>query len=134
MSALERMKCGSCAKDSSVTPLKDDEVVQHSSQLPLWSLDPNGGRIRRSFVAKNFQCAMDFLQEVGRIAEEEGHHPDLHLTEYRTVTLELWSHSAGGLTLNDFILAAKINSLPVEYSPKWLKEHPEAQGAPVHNT
>jgi 4a-hydroxytetrahydrobiopterin dehydratase len=46
------------------------------------------------------------------LAEAEGHHPDLHLTNYRDVTIELWTHAAGGLTENDFILAAKIDKLP----------------------
>lgn len=65
MSALERMKCGSCAKDSSVTPLKDDEVVQHSSQLPLWSLDPNGGREHQGDFLSVRGTSLFFHPELG---------------------------------------------------------------------
>ena len=68
-------------------------------------------------------------QRVGDVAEAEGHHPDLHLTDYRSVRVDVWSHSVGGLTLNDFILAAKIDAVPVDYSPKWLREHPEVQSS-----
>ena len=55
---------------------------------------------------------------VGQVAESEDHHPDLHLTGYRNVAIELSTHAVGGLTENDFILAAKIDQLPVELKPK----------------
>ena len=61
-----------------------------------------------------FAVALDFFQRVGQIAEVEDHHPDLHLVGYRNVAIELWTHAVGGLTENDFILAAKIDQLPVE--------------------
>jgi 4a-hydroxytetrahydrobiopterin dehydratase len=57
---------------------------------------------------------LDFFRRVGDLAEAEGHHPDLHLSGYRNVVLELYTHAVGGLTENDFILAAKIDQLPVE--------------------
>ena len=53
-------------------------------------------------------------QKVARLAEEEGHHPDLHLEGYRNVAIEIWTHAIGGLSENDFILAAKIDRLPVK--------------------
>ena len=53
-----------------------------------------------------------FLQSGGGLAEEEGHHPDLHLVGYRNVAIELWTHAIGGLSENDFITAAKIDLLP----------------------
>ena len=52
----------------------------------------------------------------------EGHHPDLHLESYRCVRCVLTTHAVGGLTLPDFILAAKLDELPVEYSPKWAQQ------------
>ena len=59
-------------------------------------------------------AGMKFFSEVARLAEEDEHHPDLHLTGYRNVWIELSTHAIGGLSENDFILAAKIDQLPVE--------------------
>ena len=59
-------------------------------------------------------AGIDFFNKVAALAQEEGHHPDLHLEGYRQVAVEIWTHAAGGLTENDFILAAKINQIPIE--------------------
>jgi 4a-hydroxytetrahydrobiopterin dehydratase len=77
-------------------------------------LTADGKRIRREWRVKDFVTALDFFQRVGMIAEEEGHHPDLHLSSYRQAAIEIWTHALGGLSENDFILAAKIDKLPVE--------------------
>ena len=66
--------------------------------------------------------AIKFFNAVAELAEAEGHHPDLHLTNYRNVTMELSTHAINGLSLYDFVMASKIDALPVEYSPKWLRE------------
>ena len=58
-------------------------------------------------------AGIDFFTRVAAIAEEEDHHPDLHLEGYRKVTIALSTHAVKGLTENDFILAAKINQVPV---------------------
>jgi 4a-hydroxytetrahydrobiopterin dehydratase len=71
-------------------------------------------RIRREWRVKDFLTALDFFRQVGEVAEAEGHHPDLHLSGYRNVAIELWTHAVGGLTENDFILAAKIDQLPLD--------------------
>jgi len=57
---------------------------------------------------------LEFFNAVGKLPEEENHHPDLHLENYRNVWIELWTHAIGGLSENDFILAAKIDRLPVK--------------------
>lgn len=67
---------------------------------------------------KDFLSGMKFLQEVAEVAEAEGHHPDLHLVSYNDLTVELWTHAVGGLTENDFIMAAKIDQL----NPKAFKK------------
>ena len=59
----------------------------------------------------NTGTGLDFFCRIGDVAEAEDHHPDLHLANYRDVTVELWTHAAGGLTENDFIMAAKIDGL-----------------------
>jgi 4a-hydroxytetrahydrobiopterin dehydratase len=58
-------------------------------------------------------AGIDFFNKVAEVAEEDGHHPDLHIAGYRNVAVELWTHAIGGLSENDFILAAKIDRLPV---------------------
>jgi 4a-hydroxytetrahydrobiopterin dehydratase len=67
------------------------------------------------------------LNNAGSVAEREGHHPNLHLTNYREVELEIYTHSLGGLTQNDFNLAEAVDKISVKYSPKWLKENQHAQ-------
>ena len=63
---------------------------------------------------KNFLTAVHFIDAVAQIAETENHHPDLHLTAYRKLRIELSTHAIDGLSENDFILAAKIDKLPKE--------------------
>ena len=79
----------------------------------------------RTFTAKNWAAAMSFFNAVSEIAEEEGHHPDLHLTSWRNVAVELSTHAIGGLSMPDLVMAAKIDAIKVDYSPKWLRERPE---------
>ena len=71
----------------------------------------DGKRIARSWRVHDFATGLDFFRRIADVAEAEDHHPDLHLANYRDVTVELWTHAAGGLTENDFILAAKIDAL-----------------------
>lgn len=60
---------------------------------------------------KNFVKGLEVFERIAAVAEEQRHHPDLHLEEYNKVRAELWSHSAGGLTENDFIMASLINQI-----------------------
>jgi 4a-hydroxytetrahydrobiopterin dehydratase len=93
--------------------LTTEHVREHLPAVPQWQLTADGKRIRREWRVKDFATALDFFRRVGDVAEAEDHHPDLHLTGYRNVAIEVWTHAVGGLTLNDFILAAKIDRLPV---------------------
>lgn len=108
---LAGKRCQPC--EGGVPPLSAEQVREHLAALPHWKLI-EGTRIRREWRVKDFATALDFFNRVGRIAEEEDHHPDLHLTGYCQVAIEIWTHAAGGLTENDFILAAKVDTLPVE--------------------
>lgn len=96
-----------------------DAAQERVARLPLWTLSDDATAISRTFVAKDFTAGLDFLQSVGGVAEERNHHPDLHLTDWRTVRLVLSTHSVGGLTTADFDLAAAFDTIPVVYSPKW---------------
>ncbi len=109
---LIRKHCVSC--ESGVPALKAEQVRDHLAAVPSWRLTDDGKRLRREWRVKDFVTALDFFRRVGDVAEAEDHHPDLHVTGYRNVAIELSTHAVGGLTENDFILAAKIDQLPVE--------------------
>jgi 4a-hydroxytetrahydrobiopterin dehydratase len=109
---LTHKHCTPC--EGGVAALSGDAVRDHLPAVPGWRLTTDGQHIRREWRVKDFVTALDFFQRVGQLAEAEDHHPDLHLTGYRNVALELSTHAVNGLTENDFILAAKIDQLPVE--------------------
>ena len=108
---LAARRCVPC--EGGVQPLSREEASALVEKLTGWKLTSDGKRIRREWVARNFMAGIDFFQKVAALAEEEGHHPDLHLEGYRNVAIEVWTHAIGGLSENDFILAAKINALPI---------------------
>jgi 4a-hydroxytetrahydrobiopterin dehydratase len=105
-------KCKPC--EGGVEPCTLDDANRQLTKLPGWYLTHDGQRIRRDWVVKNFMAGMRFFNGVAEIAEQDGHHPDLHLAGYRNVSIELWTHAIGGLSENDFILAAKIDRVPIE--------------------
>ncbi len=109
-SDLLSKKCAAC--EGGVPKLEPDRINELLAAVPQWRLSPDGGRISRTWRVKDFADGLTFIQAVGRLAEDEGHHPDLHLTDYRNLAIELWTHAVGGLTENDFILAAKVDALP----------------------
>ena len=109
---LAKKKCAPC--EGGVPKLDPQRVRELLAQVPSWQPTPDGRAIRRSWKVYDFATGLDFFRRVGEVAEAEDHHPDLHLTGYRNVTIELSTHAAGGLTENDFILAARIDRLPVE--------------------
>ncbi|MGI6416213.1 MAG: 4a-hydroxytetrahydrobiopterin dehydratase [Thermoguttaceae bacterium] len=91
-----------------------DQAREQLGILAGWRLTDDGQRIRKDWETKDFRAGMDFLNRVAALAEQEGHHPDMHLEGYRHVWIAIWTHAIGGLSENDFILAAKIDRLPVE--------------------
>src|SRR5947209_5812605 len=105
-------RCVPC--EGGVRGLQGDELKAYLQAVNKWKLTADGKGIRREWRAKDFATALDFFNRIGGIAEEQDHHPDLHLTGYRNVAVELSTHAIGGLSENDFILAAKIDQLPVE--------------------
>jgi 4a-hydroxytetrahydrobiopterin dehydratase len=108
---LTHKRCQPC--EGGVPKLTPEQVRDLLPAVPAWQVTADGQRLQRAWRVKDFQVALDFFQRVGHIAEDEGHHPDLHLVGYRNVTIEIWTHALGGLSENDFILAAKIDRLPV---------------------
>ena len=79
-----------------------------------WHLITDGKMIYREFIIQDFKAAIDLINRIGEIAEDANHHPNIHLTEYRKLRIELTTHDVGGLSQKDFIEAGKINDLPVE--------------------
>jgi 4a-hydroxytetrahydrobiopterin dehydratase len=109
-------KCVPC--EGGVSAYSPAEAIEQLQKLPGWKLTDDGQRIRREWVVKNFMAGIHFFGDVAKLAEAEGHHPDLHLAGYRNVLIEIWTHAIGGLSENDFILAAKIDALPVDLRRK----------------
>ncbi len=109
---LVQKKCVPC--EGGVPKYTPDEAQAQLAKLTGWRITKDGQRIRKDWVAKNFMAGMTFFNRVAEVAEAEGHHPDLHLEGYRNVCIEIWTHAIGGLSENDFILAAKIDQLPIE--------------------
>jgi 4a-hydroxytetrahydrobiopterin dehydratase len=110
---LTRKHCKPCEGDD-VTRLTADQVKGLLSAVSKWHATTAGKAMRREWTVEDFTTALDFFQRIGQVAEAQGHHPDLHLTGYRKVAVELSTHALGGLSENDFILAAKIDQLPVK--------------------
>ena len=80
-----------------------------SSEVPAWEV-VREHHLRRDFTFPNFRSALTFVVRVGELAEEQGHHPDIHLA-WGKVGIEIWTHKINGLTESDFILAAKIDQV-----------------------
>jgi 4a-hydroxytetrahydrobiopterin dehydratase len=109
---LSEKHCRPC--EGGVPALSVEEVHRLLPTVSGWQLIGDGKRLRREWRMKDFAAALDFINRAGQIAEAEDHHPDLHLTGYRNLAIELSTHAIGGLSENDFILAAKIDRLPAE--------------------
>jgi 4a-hydroxytetrahydrobiopterin dehydratase len=109
---LTHKKCVPC--EGGVPKYSQPESEAQIQKLNGWRIIRDGERIRKEWTVKNFMAGIKFFNDVARLAEAEQHHPDLHLEGFRSVAIELWTHAIGGLSENDFILAAKIDELPIE--------------------
>lgn len=106
---LRSKKCVPC--EGGVPKLTAAEAAEQLTAVTGWKIVHEGERIRKTWVVKNFMDGMQILNKVAELAEAEGHHPDVHLWGYRNLEIEIWTHAIGGLSENDFILAAKIDQL-----------------------
>ena len=104
---LADKKCVPCRGE--VPPLKGSELKALHQQTPQWDV-VNEHHLHREFKFPDFKQALAFVNRVGDIAEQEGHHPDILLGWGKT-GITTWTHSVNGLTESDFILAAKIDRL-----------------------
>lgn len=108
--SLRTAKCVPC--EGGVPTIDSDAAAEYLPAIPNWSIELSGKAISRKIVCDHFVDAMTLLNQIAEIAEQQQHHPDLHLTGYRKVGIELTTHAIGGLSENDFIVAAKIDQLP----------------------
>jgi 4a-hydroxytetrahydrobiopterin dehydratase len=81
-------------------------------------------KLIRKFSCKNWAAAINFINSAGVVAEEIGHHPDLSLTKYRNIEVVVFTQSTKALTTLDFQLAKGLDTIAIEYSPKWLEDNP----------
>jgi 4a-hydroxytetrahydrobiopterin dehydratase len=106
--ALEDQICSACRGDED--PLGEDEILNHLLELgDEWSVVEDH-HLERHFEFEDFQEALEFVNKVGEIAEDQGHHPNIEFT-WGEATIKLYTHKIDGLHENDFIMAAKIGEL-----------------------
>jgi 4a-hydroxytetrahydrobiopterin dehydratase len=109
--SLASKQCVPCR--GGVPPLQGDELAKLTPEVPDWRVI-EGHHIERAFTFPNFKSALAFVNRIGEIAEEQGHHPDICFG-WGKVTVSVFTHKISGLTESDFILAAKVDQL---YFPK----------------
>ena len=110
MTELARKQCVPCR--GGVPGLAADEIGRLHGQIPRWVV-AGGRRLSRQFAFRDFATALGFVDRVGALAEEQGHHPNLQLS-YGRVLVEVWTHKIDALTESDFVLAAKIDELAAD--------------------
>ena len=108
MSKLAEKNCTPCR--SSAVPLKGAALTSLLEELGSGWTIIDEHHLSNSFRLANFAEALALVNQIGKVAEEQGHHPDLHLA-WGLVRVEMWSHSIDGLTESDFIICAKIDKM-----------------------
>lgn len=106
MSDLVKKHCVPCRKGS--PPLKGDALRPFAEQLPFWRVVEEH-HLLKTFLFPDFAQALQFVNQIGALAEQEGHHPDLCLS-WGQVDAKIFTHKIDGLSESDFILAAKIDA------------------------
>jgi 4a-hydroxytetrahydrobiopterin dehydratase len=106
MEKLSEKKCEPC--EGGVDPLTRDQFSVYLEQLPDWQVLADK-KIEKEFQFKDFPQALDFVNKVGAVAEAEGHHPDIFVHDWNKVKISLWTHAIGGLSINDFVVASKVD-------------------------
>ena len=110
MSNLASKKCEPCSGNTPKLSL--DEINKQLSNINLWSLNDNKEMIFKKFKFKNFKKTINFINLIANISEEEGHHPDITFG-YGYCLIMIHTHAIKALSINDFILAAKIDNIKI---------------------
>ena len=106
--SLRDEHCKPC--EGGAPPLSTLETEDFIREVDNWTIEGDQ-KLEKTLIFKNFREALNFVDKVGETAEAEGHHPDIAIFDYKKVRIELYTHTIGGLSENDFILAAKIDEL-----------------------
>ncbi|MAE68775.1 MAG: 4a-hydroxytetrahydrobiopterin dehydratase [Candidatus Peribacteraceae bacterium] len=93
------------------TPISKEQAEQLLKDIVQWQVGDDGKLIAKTFTLEDFQSAVVFVNQVAKISDDMNHHPDIFIHNYNNVTVSLTTHSAGGLSEDDFILASKIDEL-----------------------
>ncbi|MGB8357541.1 MAG: 4a-hydroxytetrahydrobiopterin dehydratase [Bacteroidales bacterium] len=105
---LSNKKCKPC--EGGIPPLNEKEIAEYRKNISDdWKVIENK-KILKEYLFGNYRQSIDFVNKVANLAEEEGHHPVMHVF-YERVLIELWTHAIDGLSENDFIMAFKIDAL-----------------------
>ncbi|HUC01898.1 MAG TPA: 4a-hydroxytetrahydrobiopterin dehydratase [Candidatus Paceibacterota bacterium] len=108
---IDNLSKGHCVPcEGGMPPLDHEYVQKYSAQVPEWNVSGDEKKLSREFTFKDFVQAMKFVNAVADVAQAEGHHPDIYIF-YNKVRFDLTTHAMGGLSENDFILAAKIDQI-----------------------
>ncbi|AKH96792.1 4a-hydroxytetrahydrobiopterin dehydratase [Halanaeroarchaeum sulfurireducens] len=109
-------ECEACTSEEE--PLTEDEYDEYVEQIDdgVWHI-VDGHHLRGKYSVEDFRDALEFTYEIGELAEEEWHHPDIHL-QWGEVTVEMWTHKIDGLHLTDFIMAARMDRIYEKYAPE----------------
>ncbi len=105
---LAAKKCEPC--EGGIDPLTREQYEPYIEQVPDWTIIDEK-KIERNFQFKDFAEALAFVNRVGEIAEDEGHHPDIVIHGWNNVKISLWTHAINGLSVNDFIVATKADKV-----------------------
>lgn len=109
-SSLSHQKCVPC--EGTEQPLSNEEEDKYLSAVPNWNIDrENTHKISITKDLGNFKSVLEMVQKIGALAEAEGHHPNLNLHDFKMLSVELYTHAINGLSMNDFIMATKIDEL-----------------------
>ncbi len=108
LSDLLKKKCVPC--EGGVDLINRAGAEKYLSDVPGWNLSEDAKKISKEYKFQDFIGAINFVNNVAELAESEGHHPDIKIN-YNKVLLELWTHAIGGLSENDFVLAAKLDAI-----------------------
>lgn len=107
---LKTKKCTPCKGNEE--PLDGDREDELHSAVNQWTLDRvDTHKLYRNFMFEDFEEALEFVNEIGDLAEDEGHHPNILIHDYKHVRITLWTHAIDGLSQNDFIMAVKTDNI-----------------------
>ena len=109
MEELNKKKCEPC--EGGIEPLSREDFSVYLDQVTKWNIYDNDTKMEREFQFENFAQALNFINKIGAVSEDEGHHPNIYLHSWNKVKITLYTHAIGGLSINDFVCAVKFDEV-----------------------